>query len=634
MKRLLANLALLSGLLVCHGLGQSATLKLADVLGGLLSGPVAHGKYLYVGTGVTLTVWDMLDPTHPVLAGRTNQHPERGPIMALTVVGSYLYVGWNGGITIYSLDDPVKPLPVARFDDYVKSNQKLTGLASANRIVYVGDANNGLVVLDARNPLVPKPLGVLSGIYEFEAMAVYGAKLLTSGSNWIGDRVVHVVDISDPAGPVEVGRQSLDGWAVLRAVLTRGYAIGVGDYLQIYDLHDSAHIVQLFDVPISQATHAIRCGKVLYLVGASGIQVWDFAKPAAPKLVRTVVMKTFAPDQASNTPFGPVILTHADRGLVLGISDPLNPVLAGKFMVPFGVSAHAAGFDAKHTYVAEEAYGLAVLDTKKLARHGRYDAELPADLAQRDMEDVFIDNGRAYLAAWGYGVLIVSLAEPAHPTELGRFAFPFAAAIEAHGNAVYVGSVTNATSFTILDASKPENPVEVGSLATAQIRDLTTRGNYAYLATSSGLAGLSVVDVSNPSAPFEVGHYTGCSDAYSIDVSQDGTTTYLACVSGNLDIVDTSDKANPILLGRVTLPGTPVPPVYAVIVFGTTAYIGDDYGVDEVDVSNPKRPVQTVRHETGFPVRKLAHAPDGHVFAFAGWAGTYEFAPITEPPKL
>jgi hypothetical protein len=125
MKRLLANLALLSGLLVCHGLGQSATLKLADVLGGLLSGPVAHGKYLYVGTGVTLTVWDMLDPTHPVLAGRTNQHPERGPIMALTVVGSYLYAGWNGGITIYSLDDPVKPVPVARFDDYVKSNQKL-----------------------------------------------------------------------------------------------------------------------------------------------------------------------------------------------------------------------------------------------------------------------------------------------------------------------------------------------------------------------------------------------------------------------------------------------------------------------------------------------------------------------------
>jgi hypothetical protein len=66
-------------------------------------------------------------------------------------------------------------------------------------------------------------------------------------------------------------------------------------------------------------------------------------------------MKTFAPDQASNTPLGPVILTHADRGLVLGISDPLDPVLAGKFMVPFGVSAHAAGFDAKHTYVAEEA---------------------------------------------------------------------------------------------------------------------------------------------------------------------------------------------------------------------------------------------------------------------------------------
>ena len=31
----------------------------------------------------------------------------------------------------------------------------------------------------------------------------------------------------------------------------------------------------------------------------------------------------------------------------------------------------------------------------------------------------------------------------AHPTELGRFAFPFADAIKAHGDLVYVASVTD-----------------------------------------------------------------------------------------------------------------------------------------------------------------------------------------------
>jgi hypothetical protein len=641
MKRYLATFPLLAVLLVCAAFGQSATVKRADVLGGMLSDPVAHGKYLYVGTGVTLTVWDMVDPTHPVLAGRTKRYPEQGPIMALALVVNDIYVGWNNGttsgITIYSLDDPVNPRPVARLDNYSKSTlQKLVGLASGKRYVYVGDANNGLIVLDANNPIAPKNVGDLSGIYEFDAMAVYGNKLLTSGTNWIGDRVVHVIDISDPAGPVEIGSKALDGMTVLRVALTPGYAIGVGLHLQVYNLRSPSNIIQVFDLPISPATNAIRLGSVLYLAGATGIQVWDFTKPAAPKLLRTVAMDTFATDRASNTAFGPVILTHTDIGFVLGVSDPLHPVLGGKFMIPFGVSAHAGGFDAKHMYVAEEAYGLAVLDTKKLARDGRYDAALPPDLAQRDMENVSIDGGRAYLAAWGYGVLIVDLSKPAHPTELGRFAFPFATAIKAAGDLVYVASVTDQGIFEILDVSNPNDPVELGSMATDQTLDLTVRGHYAYLAgrTSSGPGGLSLVDVSNPSAPLKVGQYTSCPNAYGVDVSADGNTAYLACVDGSLDIIDTSNKTSPTLLGSVKLPGNVTPQVYAVIVSGTAAYVGNDYGVDEVDVSNPKRPVRTVRHKSGFPVRRLALAPDGRIFAFAGLAGTYEFAPVTDSSEF
>jgi hypothetical protein len=279
---------------------------------------------------------------------------------------------------------------------------------------------------------------------------------------------------------------------------------------------------------------------------------------------------------------------------------------------------------------------LAVVDEKKLAMDGRYDASLPKYLAARDMENVSIDSGRAYLAAWGYGVLIVSLADPAHPTELGRFAFPFADAIKAQGDLVYVASVTDLGIFKILDVSNPKNPKELGALETSQILDLTVRGHFAYLAgrAFSGPGGLSVVDVSDPSAPLQVGQYTGCSNAYGIDVSEDGGTTYLACVDGSLDIIDTSDKTNPILLASIPLPGTLTPQVYAVVVSDTTAYVGNDYGVDEINIANPKHPVRTVRHNTGFPVRRLAHAPDGRILAFAGLAGTYEFTPVADPPQF
>src|SRR5262245_50701961 len=106
MKRLLTNFVLLSTLVVCAAYGQAtlgqaafaqtSTLQRVNAVGGVLSIPAVHGNYMYVGTGVTITVWDMSDPTSPVLAGRTNRTPELGSITGLTMVGDYLYAGWNG----------------------------------------------------------------------------------------------------------------------------------------------------------------------------------------------------------------------------------------------------------------------------------------------------------------------------------------------------------------------------------------------------------------------------------------------------------------------------------------------------------------------------------------------------------
>jgi hypothetical protein len=637
------GLALFS-VLVFIGTVHATALGQTDVGGGALSAPVAQGNYLYVGTGVTLTTWDMTNPVNPVVAARTNDASSPGPVRALALVGGYLYVAWNtpsdtGGITIYSLANPAHPLAVAEFDDYVNSSYKRpSGLAAVGNYVYVGDADNGLVVLDASNPLAPVYVSTLGSVYDFDAMAVYGSQLLTSGTSFIGDRNVNVVDVSIPAAPTLAGHTSLDGFTVLRAVLTDGYAIGVGNDLMVYDLHDPANIMQVFDTSIDQATQAIRNGNVLYLVGASGIQVWDFTTPSAPSLLRTVAMDAFAPDQAAATSFGPLILTHTDRGILLGVADPLNPVLKATFMLPFGVSAHAGGFDATHAYFAEEGYGLAALDTMTLASIGRYDANLPFDLAQRDMEDVSIDNGRAYLAAWGYGVLIADLSNPASPIALGGFAFPFASTIEAHGNRVYAASATNGGIFKIIDVSNPANPQELGELATSQTYDLTVRSNYAYLVDGAdfGDGGLRVVDVSAPATPTLVGQYTDCAYADGVDVSADGNTTYIACSDGSLRIVDTSNKASPTLLGSITLPGNSILPGYnvahAVIVVGSTAYVGHEYGVDEIDISNPQSPQQKLRHDTGFFVSKLALAPDGRVFAFANEGGTYIFAPL--PDKI
>jgi hypothetical protein len=614
-----------------------------DAGGGALSAPLAQGNYLYVGTGVTLTTWDMTDPSQPVIANRTSSAPSPGPVRALALVGGYLYAAWNttldtGGITIYSISDPAHPVVVAEVDDYIDSDFKRPmGLAVNGSTVYLGDADNGLVVLDATDPLAPLYVTAI-GIYEFDAMGIYGGQLMSTGTSFIGGRNVHVVDISAAQAPVEVGFTSLDEFAVLRAVLTDGYAIGVGDELMVYDVRDPANISQVFDTGIDQATQAIRAGNVLYLFGGTGVQVWDFSTPSAPALLRTVNIDVFAADQVAATPFGPLLLTHTDHGLLLGTADPLNPTLATSFDLPFGVATHGAGFDATHAYLAQEAYGLGALDLTTLALSGRYDAALPADLAQRDMEGISIDGSRAYLAAWGYGVLIADLSNPASPTALGSFEFPFADTIEAHGNLAYVASATNGGIFRILDVSDPTSPQELGELITSQTYELTVRGSYAYLVDGAdfGDGGLRIVDVSDPTTPVVSSLFGTCSVALGLDVSADGNTAYVACADGGVYVVDTTDKTNPVLLGSLILAGNPILPDYnvahAVRVAGTTAFVGHEYGVDEIDIGNPQAPVLKARHATGYFVSKLALAPDGRVFAFAQEGGTYIFAPL--PDKI
>lgn len=635
------------GLIWSVASGASGLSTLTDAGGGAVSMPVLQGGYLYVATGATVNTWKVSDPAHPVYVGRTGSMPAAGTVTGLAAVGASLYAGWSNpdgsaGVSILSLADPAHPAKVAEFDDYVDSAFRgRLALAASGTHVYLVDDQNGAFVLDASNPLAPTVVGQTGGVFVAEGAALFGNHLFVTGSDFLGGRDVVAVDVSNPASPAVMGSTSLDGLAVLHVIPTDGYAFGVGNDLIVYDTSDPSNMTQIADVPIDVATGAARIGNTLYLIGNSGVQVWDISTPSAPQYARTVAMPTFAPDQVAVTTLGPLVLTHTDRAVLIDASDTQHPSLRAQFTVPVGVSAHAAAFDAAHVYFGEEGYGIGVADRNSLAPVGRFDANLPADLAARDIEDIAVDVGHAYLAVWGYGVIIADLANPAAPVELGRVEFPYASAIEAHGDRVYASSTTNGGIFTIIDVSDPTAPVELGSLLTSQTFDLTVRGNYAYLADGAafGDGGLRVVDVSDPTSPTLTGQDTGCPYAGGLFVSADGNTTYIACEADEnfvnaLRIVDTHDKSQPTLIGTIALPGSAALPDYnaahAVVVIGETAYVGNENGVDQIDVSHPDAPAWRHRDATAWAVRKLALSPDGRLFAFAGPGGVYVYAPVPD----
>jgi choice-of-anchor B domain-containing protein len=84
-------------------------------------------------------------------------------------------------------------------------------------------------------------------------------------------------------------------------------------------------------------------------------------------------------------------------------------------------------------------------------------------------------------------------------------------------------------------------------------KDILGDSNYVYVCGSSpGIGGVHIIDVSDPSAPVEVGIYA---PNYAHDCHVRGDTMYVAAISdGFLDIVDISDKANPVRITQIIYP--------------------------------------------------------------------------------
>jgi hypothetical protein len=113
---------------------------------------------------------------------------------------------------------------------------------------------------------------------------------------------------------------------------------------------------------------------------------------------------------------------------------------------------------------------------------------------------------------------------------------------------------------------------------------IAVSGTTAYLA--DGSAGLQIVDISDRKNPVLLGAYNTPGNAWSVAVS--GATAYVADGSAGLQVIDVTNPTAPSLRGTYDTPGAG----YFVAVSGTTAYVADgSAGLQVIDVSVPTAPV-------------------------------------------
>jgi hypothetical protein len=365
------------------------------------------GSYAFIAGESRVYVADIADPTHPsIVAG----YPLPRIGYTIELQGRYAYIGQaDDGLTVLDIQDPLQMVQVG----HMYSTGWVWGVETYKDLTYVVERYAGVHVLGARNPSMIEPVASL------ETPGVEHFGIVVQGDfAFVGDtrHGVNVADVSDPLSPRLVTTFNLPGMTFIPA--------------------------------LSEA--------LLYVPnGYDGLRVMDMADPEHPSLLGT----------------------------------------AGTGGIAFGVDV-----EGRFAYVANSTSGLCIVDVDI--------PSMPVALGHLDLSADGTSWGVAALGEIAYvtdssaGLAVVDVSNPLHPQLLRFVSMPFQSqCVQRQGNLLYVGG--HPKGLAVLDITEPEQPAIIGYCDTLfGVAMVRIKGETAWLAEGQ----VQIADVSNPRAPRIVGY--------------------------------------------------------------------------------------------------------------------------------
>ena len=149
------GLVVVAGLLLAGGEARAdVPVTLVGQWGGPSFAAAVVGNRAYVGSGPRLLIFDVSNPSAPLLLGRSEVLP--GVVRGVAVAGSYAYVADDdAGLQVINIANPASPVRVGGYD----TSGRAYDVAVAGSYAYVADGAAGLQVINIANPASPVRVG-------------------------------------------------------------------------------------------------------------------------------------------------------------------------------------------------------------------------------------------------------------------------------------------------------------------------------------------------------------------------------------------------------------------------------------------------------------------------------------------
>lgn len=506
-------------------------------------------QLLYVAAGEGgLEIWDLANPSVPQQRSITELYYGGVdiPVEGITVVDDFAYVAADWGFLHWvDVTDPSAPFQVGFNGAYLRPNS----VYANDGYLYAMGIDTGTFVTADFARFIIEPDGSLSFAGGRELGICVSA--VTAWPNaYVGCGEVHIIDLSDPLLPT-IGTINYSSSGTIISG-SHAYLASQGDGLVVVDVSNPAGPIQVgsYDSP-GFANDVVRLGQYAYMADDhGGLRVIDISDPVNPTSVASHDTPGWAryADVEGNHAF---LAEYSEGVLILDVSEPLTPTLVGQYPTTDGT--YDVDVQGNVAYVADLDGGLRLVDVTEPSS--------PVELGHLSGIKAFrvaAQGNYAYVAdavitqPYRYWLRVIDTSNPAQPVEVGALqtgGFIYRVIIRED----YAYLANDDVGLTIIDISDPANPMEVGNYAVPSVWEIAIQGDYAYLAAADWAGGFLVIDVSNPANPTLVAEYnpTGWFHPYHVAVL--GNFAYVSRQS-ELHLFDISNPAAPQQLETVDLP--------------------------------------------------------------------------------
>lgn len=597
--------------------------------GGPILGLAWQDRYIYLAVGPRLLVVDVEDWQTPRIVGRSA--PLAGPLKGLAVDDDHAYATTANHLHVFQVGDPTSPrvagaclLPRDRRGTRCDIEQ-ISPIGDHVFLARRANSSRDLLALDVSDPHAPRVVGEPRPGDLIVARGSIAYRAHPAG--------LEVVDVSDPATPVQVSSVALttidglswDGkggrvtalavlgdyvWYVSSRPYPNGFWKRVNggnvrvDGCPVYTIDVSDPRLPKETGSFQTTAHRLAVhGARAYLARGSerggALSILDTTVPAAPVELGTYHALGGIGEVAAN---GEMVAFSDHRGRwlsLVNLRDPTGRPPESELGLPG--AAHAVGFAAGYAYVGMDD-GLHVLDVS--------DPSAPREAGvyppKTGVRGLVLRGGYA----WAYGgreLRIVDLADPARPRAVDAFrttyrseAFVHAAVGEQYA-CVLVADEREIPELHVYHLANPARPEPVGDLAVeGTVQAIAIDGQYAVVVSRSGRGERfgwdDFVRLFDLAARLEVVTIGPLASRSGRGVFLTGLQAY---AWNDLDarIFDLSDFDQPVERGVVKLTGATGQDafIHAAAVTGTRLFLAARQWLHVFDVSSPEHPVEVER---------------------------------------